>query len=232
LAEIGLFKQAELVQAPIIYERDTSGRVTIMCSKGFPVTYTMDGTMPTSKSVLYSSPIVLTRGGLVQAGCVAPDGRFGMVASKYFAGLAPIGWKVVSIDHDQVDSTAGNAIDGNQATLWQTCSDAALPHQLTVDMGSLQRISGFAYLPRQDGSHDGVVDAYRFETSTNGRNWITNVSQGRFSNIENNPVLQEARFIPASAKFFRFTVLKALGPNHCFSAAEISVLPANEDGRR
>jgi alpha-L-fucosidase len=232
LAEVGLFKQAELVQAPDISERDANGQVTIKCSKELPVTYTMDGTAPTAKSTMYSSPIALTRGGLVQAGCVASDGRFGMVASKYFAGLAPIGWKVVSADRGQVDNTAGNAIDGNQTTIWQTCSDTALPHQLTVEMGSIQRISGFVYLPRQDRNHDGVVDTYRFETSTDGRNWIADVFQGRFSNIKNNPVLQEASFVPADAKFFRFTALKVLGPTHCVSAAEVSVLLAQGGGRR
>jgi len=232
LAEVGLFKQAELVQAPVISERDANGLVTIKCTKGLPVAYTMDGTAPTSKSIMYSSPIALPRGGQIQAGCVAPDGRLGMVASKYFAGLAPIGWKVVSIDSEQADSTAGNAIDGSQATIWQTCSDTALPHQLTVDMGRLQLISGFVYLPRQDRNHDGVVDTYRFETSTDGLNWITNVPRGRFLNIGNNPMLQEVTFIPVDAKFFRFTALKTLGPNHCFSMAEVSVLAAKDSGRR
>jgi alpha-L-fucosidase len=157
-----------------------------------------------------------------------------MVTSKYFAGFEPIGWKVVSVDSEDANSPASYAIDGNPATIWQTRlnADLALPHQLTVDMGSVHRIAGFTYLPRQDGSHDGVVENYRFETSENGNDWIADVDSGRFGNIQNNPELQEIPFAPVSARFFRFTALKQLGANGWTSAAEISVLPAETEAGR
>ena len=234
LAEVGLFKQAEVVQPPVISERDITGSVTIASSKGLPVVYTLDGTVPTPKSAVYRSAIALPRGGEVYAACVAPDGRLGMVTSKYFAGLAPIGWRVVSADSEEGTSPASYAIDGNPATVWQTRlnADMALPHQVTVDMGSVHRIAGFTYLPRQDGSHDGVVENYRFETSVNGRDWIASVDSGRFGNIQNNPELQEVPFAPVSARFFRFTALKELGTNGRTSAAEISVLPEETEAGR
>jgi alpha-L-fucosidase len=234
LAEVGLFKQADYIQAPAISERDVNGSVTISGAKGGPVVYTTDGTVPTSRSTIYRSPIPLHRGGTVQAASLAPDGRLGMMASRYLAGLSPIGWKVVTVDDqgsDQANSPAANAIDGNPNTIWQTRlnTDLALPHQLTVDMGSSQRIAGFTYLPRQDGSRDGVVETYRFETSVDGQNW-TNVDAGRFGNIDNNPVLQEVLFAPVDARFFRFTALQGLGAKGSTSAAEISVLPAEGEG--
>jgi alpha-L-fucosidase len=153
-----------------------------------------------------------------------------MVTSKYFAGLASIGWKVVSVDSEEANSPASYAIDGNPATIWQTRLDAdrLLPHQITVDMGSAQRIAGFTYLPRQDRSHDGVVENYRFETSVDGHDWTVDVDSGRFGNIQNNPELQEVQFAPVSAQFFRFTALKDIGTNGRTSAAEISVLPAED----
>jgi alpha-L-fucosidase len=233
LAEVGLFKQAEFIQAPVISERDVKGSVTINGAKGLPVVYTTDGTVPISKSAVYRAPIALPRGGTVQAVNLTTDGRLGMMASKYFAGLAPIGWKVVSVDGEetgQADGTAANAIDGNPATIWQTRSnpDQALPHQLTIDIGSSQRIAGFTYLPRQDKIQDGVVETYRFETRVDGQNWTTNVDSGRFGNIKNNPVLQEVPFPPVDARFFRFTALRVLGSKGSASAAEISVLPAEK----
>ncbi len=228
LAEVGLFKQAEFVQAPIISERDANGSVTISGANGLPVVYTTDGTAPSSKSTAYSAPIAFPRGGTVQAGCLARDGRLGMMASKYFAGLAPIGWKVVKVDSEDANNPAANAIDGDSSTIWQTRSNAdlAFPHNIAVDMGSTHRIAGFTYLPRQDKSHDGIVNTYRFETSLDGQNWTTNVDSGRFWNIENNPVLQEVPFTPVNARFFRFTALKEIGASGLSSAAEISVLPA------
>jgi alpha-L-fucosidase len=51
--------------------------------------------------------------------------------------------------------------------------------------------------------------------------------------MQNNPELQEVTFAPVDARFFRFTALKELGANGLTSAAEISVLPAqDEDGSR
>jgi alpha-L-fucosidase len=234
LAEVGLFKQAEFVQAPLISERDGNGSVTISGANGLAVAYTTDGTVPTSKSTVYTSPIALPRGGTVQATCLVPGGRLGMMASKYFAGLAPIGWKVMSVDSEDANNPAVNAIDGSPATIWQTRSsvDLALPHHLTVDMGSVRRIAGFTYVPRQDKSQDGIVDTYRFETSVDGQNWTTNVDSGRFWNIENNPVLQEVPFTPVNARYFRFTALKGIGTSGLASAAEISVLAAEGEGAR
>jgi alpha-L-fucosidase len=120
LAEIGLFKQAEVVPPPIVSDRDSSGSVTIDNPKGLPVAYTLDGTMPTSKSAVYHSPITMPRGGRLQAAYLTPGGKLGMLATKYFTGLSPIGWKIVSADSQDPSRPAASAIDGNSATIWQT----------------------------------------------------------------------------------------------------------------
>ena len=228
LGEVGLFKQAELVQPPVVSDRGVTGLVTISSPKGLPVVYTLDGTVPTAKSAVYQSPIALARGGVVQAACLAPDGRLGMLASKDLAGLAPIGWKIVSADSQLADDPAANAIDGNSATVWLTppSADPASPHQITVDMGRVERIAGFTYLPRQDRVRDGIVQTYRFETSVDGTNWTTDVDPGRFDNVRNNPMVQDVPFAPVNARFFRFTALHST--NGQASAAEISVLPAED----
>jgi alpha-L-fucosidase len=197
------------------------------------VVYTTSGAVPTPASTVYRSPISLPRGGTVNAACVAPNGAVGMMASKRFPGFAPTGWKVVAVDNrtpTQADNAA-NAIDGNTSTLWQT-GDSPLPHSLTVDMGRSLRIGGLGYVPRQDRNRNGVVDAFRFETGADGKNWTTNIDQGRFGNIRNNPVAQEVRFAPVAARFFRFTALREINGKNSTSAAEITVLPAeSEDGK-
>jgi alpha-L-fucosidase len=226
LAEVGLFKQAELVQPPSVSDRDANGSVTISSPKGLAVVYTLDGTVPTAKSAVYHSALALPRGGTVQAACLRPDGKLGMLASKDLTGLSPIGWKIVNADSQLDSDPAVNAIDGNSATIWQTAAsaDPAASHQVTVDMGGIQRISGFTYLPRQDGVRDGIVQTYRFETSVDGTNWTMDADSGHFGNVRNNPIVQEVPFAPVSARFFRFTALQST--NGRASAAEISVLPA------
>ena len=231
LAEIGLFKQSVYSLSPAISDRDPDNRVTISNPGGCQMVYTLDGTEPATGSPVYTSPIKLALSGTVKAACVMPNGQLGIVASKTFAGLSPVGWKVVAVDSQEMggeNNGAANAIDGNSSTIWHTRwnEDLALPHYLTVDMGKSRRIGGFTYLPRQDGNANGVVENYRFETSADGVNWTTNIVSGAFANIRNNPSLQEVPFAPVNARFFRFTALREVNQNGWTSAAEISVLPA------
>ena len=231
LAEIGLFRQSASALPPVISDRSTNGLVTLNNSAGCRMVYTTDGTTPTTNSAIYRLPLDMISGGAVQAACWLPDGQLGILASKSFAGLLPIGWKVISVDSRETagaDNSAANAIDNNSSTFWHTRwgSDLALPHHITVDMGAPHGIAGFTYLPRQDGNPNGTVETYRFETSTDGATWTTNVASGTFANIRNNPSLQKVSFAPANARFFRFTALQEVNANGWTSAAEISVLPA------
>jgi len=235
LAEIGLFKQAVAGLPPAISDRGANGLVTISNTSGCKMVYTVDGTAPTTNSPVYNSPIGVPAGGTVQAACLMPNGQLGIVAAKSFLGLPPTGWKVIGVDSQETtgaDNGAAKAIDGDSSTFWHTSwnNDLALPHYLTVDMGSSHRIAGFTYLPRQDGNLNGVVERYRFETSADGSNWTTNVASGTFANIRNNPSLQVVRFASVNARFFRFTALREINTNGWTSAAEISVLPAGGSG--
>ena len=235
LAEIGLFKQSVSALPPAISDRDASGSVTLSNGGGCRMVYTVDGSAPTINSAVYSSPISMPSRGTVQAACLLPGGQLGLPASKSFAGLLPVGWKVVGVDSQETageNNSASNAIDNNSSTFWHTRwnDDLALPHYITVDMGASHRIAGFTYLPRQDGSSNGTVERYRFETSADGVNWTTNIASGTFANIRNNPSLQEVNFTPVDARFFRFTALREINRNGWTSAAEISVLPAGAGG--
>jgi alpha-L-fucosidase len=197
--------------------------------------YTVDGTEPATSSPVYKTPVKLPLTGTVKAACVMPNGKLGIVASKTFAGLPPTGWKVVAVDSEEMagkNNGAANAIDGNSSTFWHTRwnDDLKLPHSVTVDMGASHRIAGFTYLPRQDGTPNGTVETYRFETSTDGTGWTTNIVSGTFANIRNNPSLQRVTFAPVNARFFRFTALREVNGNGWTSAAEISVLPAAASG--
>ncbi|TAL05099.1 MAG: coagulation factor 5/8 type domain-containing protein [Verrucomicrobia bacterium] len=232
LAEIGLFKQSVNTLPPTIADRSTNGTVSLSNLAGNKMVYTVDGSAPTASSAVYTSPIALPmdRSVTVRTASVLPNGQLGIEGSRIFAGLMPIGWKVVSVDSEETggaDNSAARAIDGDSATIWHTRwnADQRQPHSITVDMDKTNRIGGFTYLPRQDGLLNGVVEKYRFETSTDGANWTTNIANGSFANIQNNPSLQEVNFAPVNARYFRFTSLQAIWNSGWTSAAEISVLP-------
>ena len=234
LAELGLYKQAVDLLPPSIGDRGADGTVQITHPAGGKLVYTTDGSSPTAESPAYRAPLALPASGVVKAARVLPDGRLGVVGSRNFAGLSPRGWKVVAVDSEETAqgrNGAALAIDGDAGTYWHTrwAADLKLPHAITVDMGRMHRIAGFVYLPRQDGMLNGTVENYRFEVSEDGANWSTAVERGTFSNVRNNPDLQEVRFAPMKARFFRFTALDEVWRNGWTSAAELSVIPADGD---
>ena len=233
LAELGLFKQSVTTLPPTISDRSTNGAVSLSNLARNKMVYTIDGSAPTAKSPVYAAPIMLPpdHSVTVRTASLLPNGQLGIEGSRVFAGMMPIGWKVVSVDSEETagaDNSAARAIDGDSSTIWHTRwnVDQRQPHSITVDMGKTNRIAGFTYEPRQDGLLNGVVEKYRFETSTDGVNWTTNIANGSFANIQNNPSLQEVSFAPVDARYFRFTSLRAIWNSGWTSAAEISVLPA------
>jgi alpha-L-fucosidase len=235
LAEIGLFKQSVAAMPPAISDLDSSGSVSIDNGGSRPIVFTVDGTPPTPNSEVYHSPISVPSGTTVQAASLLSDGQLGAVGSRTFTDLVSRNWKVVAVDSEETagaDNSGSKAIDGDTSTFWHTRwnDDLALPHNITVDMGTSRRIAGFTYLPRQDGNFNGMVERYRFETSTDGATWTTNVASGTFANIRNNPSLREVPFAPVSARFFRFTALQEINTNGWTSAAEISILPSETTG--
>ena len=228
LSEIGLFKQAQIVPAPSISDRRADGTVALACRDGLRAVYSLDGSIPMPRSKAFAMPISLPRGGEVNAACVGTDGRIGMIASKRIPGFAPIGWRVLAPRAGGAAPAYARAIDGDSSTLLDL-PKASLPFTLTVDMKRSQELGGFFYLPRQDKRPDGIVESYRFETSTDGKTWQPAIAEGRFDNIRNNPMRQDVHFAPRRARYFRFTALKEIDGREKVSVAEVGALPVEPD---
>ena len=134
-------------------------------------------------------------------------------------------WHVVSAS--EAVGPAKNAIDGDPKTLWHTHStergELAPPQNIVVDLGEALKLTGFNYLPRQDGTPRGLVTHAQFEISLDGQNW-TSVWRGEFANVAANPILQTINFeTPHPARYFRFTGEKVTAANH-IAVAEIGVI--------
>ena len=230
LAEVGLFKEAVVIAAPTISERDAAGAVTITGTAGLDIRYTLDGTVPNITSPLYAGAVPVPLGGTVSAASFGSDGLPGIIATKSFPNVSPAGWTVVAVDSEASSTYAGSkAIDDSPSTSWRTAT-TALPHSLTIDMGGSRCLAGFTYLPVSGGGN-GTVKRYRFETSPDGSAWMV-ASEGEFGNIAYNPVQQSVAFATRLARYFRFTALEEINGNQWVAAAEIGIIPGGFDDWR
>jgi alpha-L-fucosidase len=81
------------------------------------------------------------------------------------------------------------------------------------------------YLPRQDGVIGGLVNTYECHVSRDGTSWGKPVAEGRFDNIENNPIRQVVTFAkPVSCRYVKLTSTSAVKGQPFASAAEIGIL--------
>lgn len=86
---------------------------------------------------------------------------------------------------------------------WKTTEE----FPLTVDLGKSYSIKGFTYRP--DDSRESIFN-YRFWLSEDGADW-TEVSQGEFSNIKNNPIPQRVTLeSPINARFIRLETVSGV----------------------
>ncbi|HEX2972047.1 MAG TPA: family 16 glycoside hydrolase, partial [Tepidisphaeraceae bacterium] len=147
-------------------------------------------------------------------------------------GIGKSKWKVVSVSSENTqveDERAALAIDDNPATFWHTQWSGGKPghpHHLAVDLGESAEVSGFTYLPRQDGRQTaGVIGAYEFYVSRDGKEWGQPVSRGQFESIDRNPAGQVV-MLPkvAIGRYFKIVSLSAPGSQPYAGAAEIGIL--------
>lgn len=97
------------------------------------------------------------------------------------------------------------AVDGRGETFWLTAA-VELPLEVATDMGRMHTLTGFSYLPRQDGEASGLVSRYALATSIDGITWEI-VAEGEFANITANPIEQYVPFDNnVRARYFRFII--------------------------
>ncbi|MFF1357846.1 exo-alpha-sialidase [Streptomyces sp. NPDC058297] len=136
---------------------------------GKQVTVTVPVTVPDTAiadAYQYTAHLTTHQGSSYAAGTATIEPGLG--------GQVPVdrtGISVASVDSEETaaeNGRAANAVDGDPATKWHTAytpSAAPMPHQLTLDLGTTQPISGLRYLPRQDGGGNGDVARFSIEVS-------------------------------------------------------------------
>jgi alpha-galactosidase len=155
-------------------------------------------------------------GGL-QITCGAPPATAPSGPWPHFAARSTLSATATSANNGY---PASNAVDGDVTTLWHSQFSPAhdpLPIALTVDLGSVQTVTGLTYQPRLDGDITGTITGYTVEVSTDGVNFTAAAPAGTWSQ---NALLKSVQIAPAQARYVRLTATAAA--NGYASAAEVS----------
>ncbi len=147
-----------------------------------------------------------------------------------FRSTAMLGARVVSVTSEQPDNEAHKAIDGDMQTFWHSQwipEPAGYPQELVIELEETLEISGFEYLPRQDGHRNGRVAEYEFYISKDGENWGEPAASGTF---ENNQSRQRVMFAQPQqdqrhkGRYIKFVSLSGFGSDPHTAVADIELL--------
>ena len=156
----------------------------------------------------------------------SPATRTITVTGNSSGPLTRSGWKVKKVDSQEgvgENGAAVNVFDGNKNSIWHTKwynGSAPMPHEIQIDLGANYTLTGFKYLPRQDGVNGRIAD-YKFYVSGDGVNWGTAVAAGRFPNTNAE---QTVSFSQVPGRYVRLEALSEVNGNPWTSVAELNVL--------
>ncbi|WP_192085460.1 discoidin domain-containing protein [Algoriphagus sp. Y33] len=220
ISNIGVFNAPQILTSPGII-REQSGNIRIIpADEESVIYYTLDGSAPTNESEIYTG-LIPTADGKVQVAAIAYDPssqRSSPVTEESF-DISRKNWKVTG----EGDSGVAQVIDGDPNTFWHQSDDKKLPIDLVIDLGKEEELIGFRYLPDQRLWSSGIITEYEFHVSMDNNSWHR-VSQGEFSNINNNPLWQSKEFASVKARYIKLTALKNTKNDNSAGYAEIDVI--------
>lgn len=220
ISNIGIYNAPVFLDSPTII-RNQNGEISITSDDIGPYFYyTLDGSEPTNKSRRLTTPVPTD--GKVEVKAIAYDpetGKSSPVKDENF-DICRKDWKIISTQ----DENAKNILDGDPKTSWCMMNDKKKPYELVINLGSEQNLCGFKYLPDQNRWPCAFIFNYEFFVSNNNINWKL-VSNGEFSNIKNNPVMQIRRFLPVKARYIKLKpVTNTEAVNDKCGYAEVDVI--------
>lgn len=222
ISNIQAYNAPTFVRMPKIL-RDKNGNVTIKSEEGNSIYYTIDGSNPSQKSILYKGAFQYNKAFEIKAFAIDAVENISSAVTTAKYGVSKENWKILTASSGDL-GLANRIIDGDPNTDWNFGDDAnKLPQEITIDMGSILSIKGFTYIPQQIGNNLNLISNYEFYTSLDNVKW-TLQSQGEFSNIKNNPIEQIKNFKKDKARYIRFVARSAVGKGATVSIAEINII--------
>ncbi len=220
ISNIGVYKAPQILTPPSIV-REQSGDIQITpADPESEIYYTLNGSTPTVQSNKYTG-LIKTNGGKIEVKAIAYNpvtGKSSALTEEKF-DVARANWKVLGIE----DKNVSRILDGNVNTNWHQSRNAKMPVDLVIDLGKLENLKGFRYLPDQNWWADGsIITHYQFFVSEDNQEWKL-VSEGEFANIKNNPFWQTKSFGSIKARYIKLRAIQNV-QNTASGYAEIDVI--------
>jgi alpha-L-fucosidase len=219
ISNIGIYDALQLLTSPTII-RNQSGEIKIIpVDEESVVYYTLDGSVPTTKSKKYATPFQTD--GKIEVKAIAFDSATGKSSPASFEkfDIARKNWKIVGIDDEKVYAL----LDGDINSAWRQPKGTKLPADLVIDLGKEENLSGFRYYPEQNLWEPSIITNYQFYVSSDNKEWKL-VDEGEFSNIKNNPLWQTKKFKPEKVHYIKLRALKNTEGNDNIGYAEVDVI--------
>ncbi len=129
-------------------------------------------------------------------------------------GIDRDNWKVIFTDsYLQEKGKPEYVLDGNRYTVWKTELDSTKPgkpHELIVDMGTEQEISGIAFYQSYQYRMEGTVKHLTIYVSGDTTAWGKPVAVEDF---ERSQSLEKVEFAPQQARYIRFVAQASTIPH-------------------
>ncbi|MGN7884352.1 alpha-L-fucosidase [Dyadobacter sp. 22481] len=218
ISNIGVYNAPQVLTAPAI-TRNKDGAVTIEAAdKESDIYYTLDGSAPGKHSTRYTAPVQTD--GKIEVRTIAVDSKSGAGSpeAREKFDITRKTWKLLNL----ADEKAIAVIDGNPNTAWYQPRDQKMPVDIVIDLGEQQALTGFKYLPGQ-GRIDGIISHFQFYVSTDGQTWKL-ATEGEFSNIKNNPLIQIKQFDAVKGRYIKLRALQNTQGNGEVGYGEIDVI--------
>ena len=217
ISNIGLYNAPALLVTPQ-FSRDKNGQVTLTpADESTEIFYTLDGSKPNDKSLLYTTPFSVTHPTTLKFVAYDQGKKLYSEVASYSLDIPKTKWKVLSTIND-----IQKIVDEDPIS-WFIQEKSKTPTAVTIDLGELLNLKGFIYLPSQDRWAEGTISHYIFEVSTDNVHW-KKVSEGEFGNIKNNPIEQRITFAEEKARYIKLTAVKTVDDTNRVSYAEIGII--------
>ena len=218
ISNVGIYYAQQILTAPNIL-RNKTGEITISAtSKESIIYYSLDGSTPGKSSKKFTGPVQTD--GKVDIRAIAYDplyGKSSLVTREKF-DVVHRDWKILGIDNARIN----DVIDGNPSSAWYQPQGTRMPVDIIIDLGKVEDIVGFRYLPGQNGSN-GIITNYQFYVSQDNEQWKM-VDEGEFPNIKNNPQWQIKKFGEVKARYIKLRALKNTQGNDAAGYAELDII--------